>query len=195
MPAVRLVAYRELTACNIPNGFGARVQRHLETISHPERRSASLCAWDLLYNVLTERGLEEYARQIGFTERGKPYFENGDLHFSISHSGVMCAVSLADVPTGIDVEHVRRDYGTSLVEKSMTDGERAVYDGDFTRLWCRKESLAKLTGRGVVGHPSRIDTMDRAVSFFECELKGKDCHYRLAAAFLGNNGPVTLLKR
>jgi phosphopantetheinyl transferase len=41
---------------------------------------------------------------------------------------------------------------------SLSDEERTVYEGDFTRMWCRKEAVAKMTGEGINGYPDYIDT-------------------------------------
>jgi phosphopantetheinyl transferase len=43
----------------------------------------------------------------------------------------------------------------------MTAAEKETFDGDFIRLWCRKEALAKMTGEGIVGYPSDLDTSCR----------------------------------
>ena len=93
--------------------------------------------------------------EIAVTERGKPYFVTGDLHFSISHTKnhVFCAVSHRNI--GIDAEECDRPVRESLVKKVLSPSEYARWEqssdrqGAFLRLWVLKESYAKLTGRGL----------------------------------------------
>ena len=176
-----------------PDGFGPALRRHLEQIRHPERRRASISAWRLLARALDGRcadGLPE----VDFAPNGKPFFRDCPLYFSIAHSGRLCAASLADAETGVDVERVRPDFPPELVNRTLSDRERAVYDGDFTRLWCRKESVAKLTGRGMGAHPARIDTLEASICFAEwTPVDEAGAEYRLTAAFSGAPGRVRLV--
>ena len=191
--ATRLVACGAIAANRQIPDFGPALRRRLEDIRHPERREASVSAWRLLARLVRDQGIAELP-EVAFGERGKPYFRNCPLHFSISHSGLLCAVSLAEVPTGVDVERVRPEYAPALVERTLSDAERAAYDGDFPRLWCRKESVAKLTGQGMGAHPARIDTLNPGICFAECApVDALGAEYRLAAAFLGAPGEVRIL--
>ena len=93
--------------------------------------------------------------EIALTERGKPYFVTGELHFSISHTKnhVFCAVSYRNI--GIDAESCNRPVRESLAKKVLSPSEYARWEqssdrqGAFLRLWVLKESYAKLTGRGL----------------------------------------------
>lgn len=84
------------------------------------------------------------------TPQGKPYFETGDLHFSISHTDrhAFCCVSEKNI--GIDAEEMDRPISPAL-RRMCSSGElaRCHTDRDILRLWVLKESWAKLTGRGV----------------------------------------------
>ena len=76
--------------------------------------------------------------EIALTERGKPYFVTGDLHFSISHT-----------------KECDRPVKESLPKKALSPSEYARWENShdraaaFLRLWVLKESYAKLTGRGL----------------------------------------------
>ena len=79
---------------------------------------------------------------------------NGGRHFSISHSGRLVWVAMADVPVGIDVEEISRT-DASRVQKVgrshfFTEGERrrlsAASVEEFLYVWTFKEAMAKLTG-------------------------------------------------
>ena len=62
---------------------------------------------------------------------------------------------------GIDVERTSRR--STAVERTLTDGERALLDGrdrhiELLRVWCRKEALAKAGGGGLGWAPETFDT-------------------------------------
>lgn len=144
-------------------------------------RNTSCAAWHLLYDTLLAHGITPGT--VAFTRTGKPYFEDAPIHFSLSHSRGVCAVSIADVPTGVDVELCRASYPVHLVERSLSDNEKRVFQGDFTGIWCRKEALAKMTGEGITGYPAGLDTETAACVFQEERLTVHNARYVLAAAF------------
>lgn len=92
--------------------------------------------------------------KIRLTKQGKPYFAEGNLHFSISHTKnhVFCALSCRNI--GIDAEEIDRRIDLRLSAKIFSPAEKARYDaaGDkqaaLLRLWVLKEAYAKLLGTG-----------------------------------------------
>lgn len=154
---------------------------HIQAYSNPKVRQVSCSAWGLLYRELIRLGLPQGA--VRFETGGKPVFIGEDLYFSLSHSREVCAVSIADVPTGVDVELIRTDQRPRLIERSLSETERKAYDGDFTRLWCRKEAIAKLAGTGIAGYPSRINTLDKRWEYEERRIEHNGRAYWLAAVF------------
>lgn len=90
---------------------------------------------------------------VSLTNRGKPYFENGAWHFSISHTPkyVFCCLSRENV--GIDAEETDRDAPKTPAYLSEAERQRWDKAEDrqqaFLRLWVLKEAYAKLTGRGL----------------------------------------------
>lgn len=99
--------------------------------------------------------------QILCTHRGKPYFADVPLHFSISHtkSHVFCALS--DRPVGIDAEEADRNIKLTLAEKilSSTEMEQFFHADDPRRalltFWVLKEAAAKCSGEGLRGYPNQ----------------------------------------
>ena len=77
-------------------------------------RERGICSTQALVTELAKPyfpgGVPEILRQ----ERGKPYFAgNGNVHFSVSHSGELVAVAFAESPVGIDLQqHKCRGYET-----------------------------------------------------------------------------------
>ena len=97
------------------------------------------------------------------TELGKPYFADGGLHFSISHTKnhAFCCVSERNI--GIDAEEIGRRVDLRLADKFLSPHEKALFDAAMDkqdcllRLWVLKESYAKLTGRGVGNYLKSTD--------------------------------------
>ena len=149
-----IVEWRPVTETDEIPLFGEELKRHLENRKGAVKH-ASCSAWNLLFQTLQENELR--VSMVSFTDAGKPYFPESHLFFSISHSHGICAVAVADRPVGVDVEIIKTSYAPHLIERSLTENEKAAYDGDFTRLWCRKEAVAKMTGDGINGYPVNID--------------------------------------
>ena len=111
-----------------------------------------------------------YARHIGGRmpqiltgERGKPYFAQGNVHFSISHtkSHVFCV--LADRPVGIDAEELDRAVSPRRAATSPTPGPSAFSHAAEVRtralltFWVLKEAAAKMSGEGLRGYPDHTN--------------------------------------
>lgn len=86
--------------------------------------------------------------QYEVSEHGKPYITEGDIYFSLSHSGSKAACILAKKPCGIDIQEIKKP-NMRLAEKYYTEKERAMCPDGFTRIWTRKEAVAKADGRGL----------------------------------------------
>ena len=87
--------------------------------------------------------------------KGSKIPERPTVHFNLSHcrDAVACAIHYA--PVGIDIESVRRPFNMPLARYVLTDSElQQVTEAkdpplEFIRYWTRKESIVKLTGKGV----------------------------------------------
>ena len=106
--------------------------------------------------------------RVACEKHGKPFFpdfptfpkgskipERPTVYFNLSHcrDAVACAIHYA--PVGIDIESVRRPLNMPLARYVLTDSElQQVTEAEdppleFIRYWTRKESIVKLTGKGV----------------------------------------------
>lgn len=176
---MRIVRWAPITETERIPPLGEVLRHHIQSYQNPTVRRASCSAWNLLYQVLRTHRLAPGI--VAFEPGGKPYFQDSPIWFSLSHSKDVCAVSVADTPTGVDVEHERENYPAHLAERSLTAKEKDGYDGNFTRLWCRKESIAKLTGIGISGYPSGLDTTDNRYMFSEARFLYKNTTYCMAS--------------
>ena len=97
---------------------------------------------------------------ILYTEKGKPYFETGDVHFSITHTRHHVFCALAAHPIGIDAEELNRDVNLRLAEKILSPDEKAQFDAAsdprraLLTFWVLKEAAAKQSGIGLNGYPN-----------------------------------------
>lgn len=96
-------------------------------------------------------------------ERGKPYFGEGSVHFSITHTKRRVLCVLAEKPVGIDAEEMDRQIDLRLAEKILSPGERRQYEAApdkrlaLLRFWVLKEALAKCSGEGLRGYPRQTE--------------------------------------
>ncbi len=101
--------------------------------------------------------------EISVTDRGKPYFKDSALHFSISHTKGHVFCALSERPIGIDAEEPERDISLKLAQKILSPAELAQYEAaEDKRLalltfWVLKEAQAKCDGTGLQGYPNHTE--------------------------------------
>ncbi len=147
-----------------------------------------------------------YRRQFGeemppilLTPRGKPYWENSPLHFSVSHTRhhVFCVISR--FPVGIDAEERNRNIRLELAPKLLSPSEMAQLESApdkrlaLLTLWVLKEAQVKATGEGLRSYPNRTDfsladprvtVIDNClVAVIEMNGKRENVHERKAEAY------------
>ncbi len=100
---------------------------------------------------------------IAVTPRGKPYFESGPYHFSISHTRRHAFCVLGTENVAIDAEELDRKVNLGFAAKILSPGEKAQYDAAEEKakalltFWVLKEAAAKLSGEGLRGYPNETD--------------------------------------
>ena len=105
----------------------------------------------LLYRQETGQDLPE----ICCADRGKPYFKDSPLHFSITHTKkhAFCALSAHNI--GIDAEELDRKIHLSMALRVLSPGEFAQFEKaedpgkTLLTFWVLKEAQVKLTGQGL----------------------------------------------
>lgn len=119
----------------------------------------------LLKQMHEELTGEEEMPEIGKMPRGKPYFLDSGLHFSITHTKTRVFCAISDKAVGIDAEDVTRKVNPSLAEKILSPSEYAIYEAApeekkneiLLRLWVMKEAEVKCSGLGLRGYPNHTD--------------------------------------
>lgn len=100
---------------------------------------------------------------IARTEKGKPFFTEIPVEFSLSHSGAMWICLFADKQCGLDLQLVEtnRDW-EAICRRHYTVEEQHYVElwgvEGFYDIWVRKEAFGKCTGLGFFSEmPSMVD--------------------------------------
>ncbi len=108
-------------------------------------------------------GINEDKIIFSRTENGKPFAENANVFFSISHSKdyVVCAVDNSEI--GVDIEQIRQ-VESRITNISCTERDKQYIFGGtetdsldpemltrFFEVWTAKEAYFKYVGSGIVG--------------------------------------------
>jgi phosphopantetheinyl transferase len=99
-------------------------------------------------------GLDPGELVVSISASGKPFFENADLHFNVSHSGGVVVAAFSGSPVGIDIEVPGRCRDFSEIARRFfhpDEAERCSGEDEFLRLWTAKEAMLKLAGTGLSG--------------------------------------------
>lgn len=117
----------------------------------------SLGAECLLMRALKDFGIDYDGAVIRNDKNGKPYLENTNVYFNLSHSHerVMCIIS--DVPVGCDVEIIGKgdmEIAKRFFSQDEYENIQAIADEEkrrsmFYRIWTLKESYIKCVGLGL----------------------------------------------
>ena len=116
----------------------------------------------LLRQLYREETGEELPK-ILITDRGKPYFPESRLHFSISHTPKHAFCVLSKNIVGLDAEELDRKMNLKLAEKVLSPAEKIQFDAAADQrkalltFWVLKEAAAKLTGEGLRGYPNHTN--------------------------------------
>ena len=140
-------------------------------------------------------------------ETGKPFLENLNLKFSISHSDTFSAVAVSEDEVGIDIEKIK-DYNPAIAKKIFTENEFkkiCSYENDterkniFFRIWTLKEAYVKMTGKSIFDFksfeiiPDKVYLCSNIVSgcsFREFETDG----YKMSVSFMDEDAKISLKK-
>ena len=154
----------------------SRLNEFERLLSGDERRRAGrvvfpilaerfIAAHGRLRQILGHRlGLDPASLSFMTNAYGKPELIDGQVHFSLSHSGDLAALAVATFPIGLDIE-IMRPVSRELPERYFSAIERAglrALEGEswrdaFFRCWTRKEAVIKALGLGLAFPLSDFD--------------------------------------
>lgn len=122
------------------------------------------------------------------TPKGKPYFKDSDIYFSISHSKGLFAILVGKGPCGVDLQ-VATDCNYEKIAKRFFKERESRFvqiwgEYGFFRLWTMREAFGKCTGQGFYGeHPSYITEEDKYLEISICQGKP----YKLTSIDMGED--------
>ena len=122
---------------------------------------------------LEETGTAGHDTEIARTEKGKPYFTNLPVQFSVSHTGNVwaCLMTAGTDPVGLDIQQVREYNFGRIAAKYYTESEQQHISDKgaegFFGIWTRKEAFAKYTGQGIGRYLAEKDTMNSREPVFK----------------------------
>ncbi len=110
------------------------------------------------------------------TPRGKPYFKEIPLDFSVSHTGSLWVCAMDAGPVGVDVQAVRSCPYDKIAKRYYAPDERAHVaakgEPGFFQIWVRKEAYAKYTGEGLANSMRSFSTLKSdGVEFVDFEIR------------------------
>lgn len=177
----------------------------IDRLRFAEDKRLSLGAGLLLKYALYKENITDYT--VASNENGKPYIENKNVHFNLSHSKKWAVCVIAPFEVGCDIEKTAvADY--KIAKRFFCENEYknivSCADGNdlFYRYWTLKESFIKAVGQGMkiplnsfsisIGNSvtvkQSISPFD--YSFFEVDaLKG----YRLAVCAKENLSDISFV--
>ncbi len=108
--------------------------------------------------------------------KGKPYFKELPLDFSVSHTGSLWVCAMDTRPVGIDVQAFRKCRYAKIAKRYYTSDEQeyvsAMGEAGFFRIWTRKEAYAKYTGEGLTNDMKKFSTLKNdVVDFVDFDIR------------------------
>ena len=94
----------------------------------------------ILINFIKEK--YNIAGDVKVDKFGKPYFEDTDIHFNISHSGCYVIAAVSDEDIGIDIQKIKSD-------KHRIAEDEKINQQRFCEIWTIKEAYLKNIGIGL----------------------------------------------
>lgn len=110
------------------------------------------------------------------TPKGKPYFKEIPVEFSVSHTGTLWVCLMGKETVGVDVQQMRRCRYDRIADRYYTQDEqeyvKQMGEEGFFQIWVRKEAYAKYTGEGLTEAMKEFSTLkDGGVSFVDFDIK------------------------
>ncbi|WP_188399104.1 4'-phosphopantetheinyl transferase superfamily protein [Sporomusa sp. GT1] len=181
-------------------------ENRIGDLRQPADRLRSVCGELLVRKTIADLlHIENQEIDFSTNQYGKPYLSFApDFHFNISHSGCWVVGAFANVPVGIDVEHVQRTLDLAVAAMVLSPEEFVHYQqleheaavDYFFRIWTLKESFVKAVGKGLSIEPSSLTIRKAGDALLECLADGRrssgrfreyelEPNYRTAVCALG----------
>ena len=163
--------------------------------TNPRVRSRSAVSEALLRHALLQAGFPVVGPlDLREGEYGKPYLDNEECFFSLSHSADAVFCALSDTEIGADVQ-IRSDAKTALIRRYFREDERlfieqsADKDDAFTEIWAKKESRCKQDGRGLALPLNSFSVFEETVAPFLWHTVIGEYHFAVCSETVSREMP------
>ncbi|MCI3939185.1 4'-phosphopantetheinyl transferase superfamily protein [Chryseobacterium aahli] len=135
----------------MPLDFQQRVSRYKKW----QNVQASIIGRLLLDNLIKTFDLNLSIEKLVYNSNQKPYFENTNIFFNVSHTEDIVVCVITDInEIGIDIEKLQnininnfKNFLTRHEWETLNNSQNAM--DSFISLWTQKESVIKATGYGL----------------------------------------------
>lgn len=142
------------------NNIRNEIQEHFENKSSLKRKESVAAKALLCFMLKHHFDLTEFT--VSCDANGKPYIDESDIQFNLSHSGDYALCVCGKEKNGCDIEQIK-PYNEKVAKRFFSEKEFQLLQRTadksycFTKLWTLKESALKYTGQGVSGGLDRYD--------------------------------------
>lgn len=151
----------------------------IEKCRFEEDRLRGLAAGLLLQKAVKEERLTAEQAVVTEEKGKKPRLASNSYFFNISHAGNFAVCAFADCETGVDIEMYSRfcrdkEKNQKIAKRIMTKEEWDLWKDresgqELLKIWTRKESYAKLTGKGLGCDFAKTDTL-QGIFYYEKDI-------------------------
>ena len=124
--------------------FPVSRREEIESCKSEKTKDEKFYAWKLLEKVFKEQ-YGENIKHLHFTKQENGKWVCDKYHVSISHSGELVSVAIADYRLGIDIQDISAVHPSDeLIDKVFNEDEKPSLDAyEFAKGWGLKESAFK----------------------------------------------------
>jgi len=115
---------------------------------------------------------------MAISPQGKPYFDDPEMHFSISHSKSMAAITISRQRVGLDIQMTNPKMDR-LAHKFVNPDEMDLLPQRWSSaqkqhfIWCAKEAMFKAYGEGEVDFRKHLTITTSIDEHPSGDLRGK----------------------
>ena len=190
------------------NDFPEDFQKKISAYKRWQDAQLSLLGRLLLNYALKKINKNYNEESLNYSTYGKPFFNDDNIKFNISHSGeiVVCVLSETN-DVGIDVEIINeidiKDFESQMTKNELENiNLKEDIKGAFFDYWTQKEAVIKANGRGlsiplksfeIANYYTKIDGQDFFLKEIFLDEKYK-CHVAFKSIINENSVGVDLVK-
>lgn len=161
------------------NAMSAERKEAVKKIKIPKKQKLKIAADHICRKAVSEFcPVDPNEIEFIISEHGKPYANNLNVHFNISHSGDLIVCAVSDKEIGIDIEKIRKinpDVSKRFACKNELDYIKTHQNGLF-EIWTLKEAYFKCTGTGL-GADIKNVSFEISGNGVSCSESGFDCAF------------------